>query len=142
MIYSPYVLIKLFQHRDPLKKEGEKQGRRGGVQGSREKVENGANKLHIRQTSKEAGGTATGRSICREQRAEAAESGGEFEGLMSLGVISSFISSSYKCALNLTCVHVCVSVCVCVCVCSQLDYNHISCIEDGAFRALRDLEVL
>lgn len=25
---------------------------------------------------------------------------------------------------------------------SQLDYNHISCIEDGAFRALRDLEVL
>uniref|UniRef100_A0A673CBV7 Slit homolog 2 (Drosophila) n=1 Tax=Sphaeramia orbicularis TaxID=375764 RepID=A0A673CBV7_9TELE len=24
----------------------------------------------------------------------------------------------------------------------QLDYNHISCIEDGAFRALRDLEVL
>lgn len=32
--------------------------------------------------------------------------------------------------------------CVCVCVCSQLDYNHISCIEDGAFRALRDLEVL
>lgn len=27
-------------------------------------------------------------------------------------------------------------------VCSQLDYNHISCIEDGAFRALRDLEVL
>lgn len=32
--------------------------------------------------------------------------------------------------------------CVCVCVCSQLDYNHITCIEDGAFRALRDLEVL
>lgn len=31
---------------------------------------------------------------------------------------------------------------VCLCVCSQLDYNHISCIEDGAFRALRDLEVL
>lgn len=24
----------------------------------------------------------------------------------------------------------------------QLDYNQISCIEDGAFRALRDLEVL
>lgn len=34
------------------------------------------------------------------------------------------------------------SSCVCLCVCSQLDYNHISCIEDGAFRALRDLEVL
>lgn len=37
-------------------------------------------------------------------------------------------------------------VCLClrgrVCLCSQLDYNHISCIEDGAFRALRDLEVL
>ncbi|KAI9518167.1 hypothetical protein NQZ68_039612 [Dissostichus eleginoides] len=24
----------------------------------------------------------------------------------------------------------------------QLDSNHISCIEDGAFRALRDLEIL
>lgn len=24
----------------------------------------------------------------------------------------------------------------------QLDNNHISCIEDGAFRALRDLEIL
>lgn len=40
--------------------------------------------------------------------------------------------------------YLCARVCVCLflCVCSQLDYNHISCIEDGAFRALRDLEVL
>lgn len=55
--------------------------------------------------------------------------------------LSVWLEFHLKTLLHLTTVSFVVSFFY-VCVRSQLDYNHISCIEDGAFRALRDLEVL
>lgn len=131
MIYCPYVLIKLFQQRDPVKKKKERErGQRERGRDSEGKEGKRYRTVRTNYTSDRrgqeagtavemntAGNTSAENKEARRQRWDGGVSGGEFEEAGGGDVnLCNSAPSSMPWILP---VHLCVCVCLCLFVCVQ-----------------------